>query len=350
MARKKDEADWLRALIWWEVVCMRAGVSSPIAVQRLFTKGRLRREGSELNGKWRQYAKGRVPQWPVVELVNERFPGTMVPFCWWLWLVIRNPKPSAKELSDVIISIRPSLAAQVLSNFSAGNHLRPRRRYRLSNPAVIDAFWRSGKVKDLTALLALVRYAEYAEDDALHAEAAWAAMHVFFVLALLPPFYKHRHRFFALLKERFLSREYDGGIRLPVPDNIDDVIHVLGDVFFNVNAELLERGQPTEFGRLFYWSFNLDLMSICRAADRARQTRQRGKEPRHSQHLKALYHTLRLSDRAAPRRYWRVLETLKTGRFPAGAIGVDGKVAKIRIAELIEQYGVPTETFEGAGR
>lgn len=315
--RCKGEWETLRGLVRWRALCFEARTESPNQIEKQFTPdGRIRgKNRGTRNGKWRGYPKGRLWGHKLHQKICAKFPIVARVDAWPLWAVLRIPSPSPVELTKIIAAIQPGLARQL--SVEPNEALPWSRAYRLANPATIDALWRRGDLRALAALLALARYAEHTNDEELHAEAAWAAMHVFFQVAAPPILYIDRHRIFRFLREQFFSRVYEGGLRLPVPADIDKNIHELLDVHFAIGTMVLEQGRSIDYGRISYWSFQLGLTAIRTEAfgviERHLKGKPRGRVPCALVKLNTL---LQMSEREIPRRPLGVLQMLQRGRHP----------------------------------
>lgn len=256
--RKNSSVDELRTVAWYAAVRERASLTTPYQLEKHFTPEKFRYgpDGECIRPcQWDKYARGKkVPSAKTAARVEARYPGTKSWLTLPLWRVIRDPPPPLAELHAIITAVRPALAAHLSHPLNLPQTER-RHSYRLSSIKTIDSLWRQGDVNALTALLACVRDAELARNPYQHAEAALAAMHVFFLVATRAPFYSIRRPLFKLLKERFFMYRYPMGFTLCAEwVDIDDAVDSLRRAFalaqqFNIGLT------PHNRGRLAYWMY-----------------------------------------------------------------------------------------------
>lgn len=294
---RNDPVDALRTLAWYDAVRRRSWLKTPYQLEKLFAPEKFRYgpDGECIRPcQWDKYARGLVvPSTKLAERVEARYPGTKRWLILPLWRVIRDPPPPVTELHAIIAAVRPALTAHLSHPYNV-LHAERRQPHRLSSIKTIDSLWRQGDVNALTALLACARDAELTQNEHQHAEAALAAMYVFFLVATHRPLYSIRKPLFELLKERFFSRRYPMGLTLCAEVvNIDDAVNSLSRAlalapWFNI--EVTPRGR----GKLAYWMYQEGLFAFGTAIlGRLPKTLSPDQYPGEFQYAQQCFHRLR---------------------------------------------------------
>ncbi len=242
----RQPADRLRVLLWYADV--RASFDGA-------SNYRLGKEFSESPGAWRQwqrYEKGEaVPQRETVTRVDARYPNVSRWLRLPLWDTFRDSTPLA-TLVALIPSDKRYLAKELTDQIEKTGRTRSYSERSLRG---IDSLWRQGDINAFTALLALARLAEQANDKARQADICFAAMHVFFLLAMEGPFFSVRHELFRHLKEQFFSRCCVGGVSVLRSEKIrlDKEIEGLRCAIAAAERFGIAATTPKEQARLAYW-------------------------------------------------------------------------------------------------
>lgn len=310
---KKDEAEDIQAITWNDLVCFHADEDRPNQLQKRFDDESCRGlNRSPPNGKWRAFAKGSLATLETAVEVGKVYPETLRWRRLWLWRLLRNPAPPLPDIYDELFKIRPSLVRHVVAKDPDLPRLY--RAHRLSNLATIDSLWKQGDMDALTALFALIRIAEYKDDEELYAEAAWAAMHVYFYRATYPPLAFSVPRVFDFLKRRFFSRVYSSGVTLPLAAAADPALYVdqLGQTIGYVQGQAMSVGISFDRARIAYWVFQFGLEKTHRQARRAYPNIYKTYgSPKHPCHLTRLLDILAQNERDTPRRRTGILPQLQ---------------------------------------
>lgn len=242
----------IRIRLWFAGVRDRSGAPSAYALEREFSSEKFKKgpDGEVVRPcKWDKYARGEsMPGPALLEQVEKAFPSTRAWLDLPLWEVVSEVPPPRAELHKLIAFSRPNLAARLQPVGTKKNS------YRIWNSSTIDSLWKQGDVNALTTLLAIVRDAEQSGNDDQHAEAAVAAMQVFFLLATRQPFHFVRLELFDFLRDRFFSRTYREGITLRAHlVDIDIATSTLGRAIdLGISLGLIS-DRDDQKARLNYW-------------------------------------------------------------------------------------------------
>jgi len=255
----RDDVDALAASIWADVVLRQSNLPTFYALEKeLWLKrfGRTDRKWKR-TGKYNKHANGRRFSRKTLLQVDEHYPGTRE----WgelpLYRIIRDVPPTLEELISCTALVEPKLAARMRKIGIPRSSYDQRSWSLLTHGGTIDALWRRGDLDALTALLALARFADHIQNEFLHADAAWAARHVFMCVASHWPFHKARFRLYEILERNFFSRKYQEDIEFgPLTEQeIDDIIDLERDAYLIAEDLSLVNAKPGDYGRLIYWMF-----------------------------------------------------------------------------------------------
>jgi len=255
----KDDVDALAASIWADVVLNQSNLPTFYALEKDLW---LRRFGQtcrkwKRTGQFNKHANGRRFSRKTLLQVDEHYPGTRE----WgelpLYRIIRDVPPTLEELISCTALVEPKLAARMRK--AGVPRSADDRRYssQLTRGGTIDALWRRGDLDAMTALLALARFADHVQDEFLHADAAWAARHVFMCVACHWPFHRKRFLLYEILERNFFSRKYQEDIEFgPITEQeIDDIIDLGREAYLIAEDLSLVNAKPGDYGRLIYWMF-----------------------------------------------------------------------------------------------
>lgn len=279
--RSKDDVDALAASLWADVVLHQSNLPTFYALEKeLWLKcfGRTGRKWKR-TGQYNKYVNGRRFSRKTLLQVEESYPGTRE----WgelpLYRIIRDAPPTLEELISCMALVEPKLAARMRKVGTSRSSDNQRYLFQLTRGGTIDALWRRGDLDALTALLALARFADHKQDEYLHADASWAARHVFLCVAAHWPFHRVRFPLHEILDRNFFSRRYQKNIEFGrlTEQNIDDSIDLLQQAFLIAGDLSLINAKPGDFGRLAYWMFRGGFKETWIALTLAHTDRERAK-------------------------------------------------------------------------
>jgi len=148
----KQMPDYLRAMAWYHAVATRTGAGSSYALEKLFAddKQKARIALGVLIGSWRKYLRGRLPRRELVDLVEQRYPGTRMWLELPLWELLKVPSPSLERVRQIVLSLRPDVAELVIK----GEHLHV-------YGSVLKDLRRKADVEAMIGCIAVIRLTEH---------------------------------------------------------------------------------------------------------------------------------------------------------------------------------------------
>ena len=277
-----DDVDALAASIWADVVLRQSNLPTFYALEKELWLKRFGRTGRKWKrtGKYNKHAKGRRFSRKTLLQVDEHYPGTREWGELQLYRIIRVVPPTLEELISCTALVEPKLAARMRKIGVPRSSDDQRTLALLTHGGTIDALWRRGDLDALTALLALARFADHIQNEFLHADASWAARHVFMCVASRWPFHKARFRLYEILERNFFSRRYQRGIEFGklTEQNIDDIIDLEQQAFLIAEDLSLINSKPGDYGRLIYWMFRDGFNDTLTALTMAHENLERAKQ------------------------------------------------------------------------
>jgi hypothetical protein len=148
----KQVPDYLRAMAWYHAVATRTGAGSSYALEKLFADDnqKARIALGVLIGSWRKYLRGRLPRRELVDLVEQRYPGTRMWLELPLWELLKVPSPSLERVRQIVLSLRPDVAELVIK----GEHFHV-------YGSVLKDLRRKADVEAMIGCMAVIRLTEH---------------------------------------------------------------------------------------------------------------------------------------------------------------------------------------------
>lgn len=229
---KKDPVSQIATMLWLSSIKDATGIQSAAGLYRHIeldepiprARNKKACEDQIRSKKWEQYLRGRhTPGADLVSRIEEKYKGTSQYLSLELWKVSSERRPDLESLLMTLVTVRPNL----IKHFDTSTQ-KQTENISLAIPRIIDALWRQGDLKALTALVSLARIAEITDNQNQYLDAAIAALHVLVFVMRDQPFHAVKEELFSyfhslLIPTKPSQNRTGGNTRYDIETAIDTI-------------------------------------------------------------------------------------------------------------------------------